>query len=321
MTGQGKPPVTDSSLAAEVTEGSISEVETLPNKITRYSRARERALTMIAHVDQEHQKTGSPFFEKVRDGLIDCGNYLLFRHYYTVDKVRLRQASFCKKHLFCPLCAIRRASKQMTAYMARYQVIMSENPTLTPYMVTLTVKNGPDLEERYNHLVKSVQVLTRNRTRSLTGSRNKTEFAKIQAAVGSYEFTNRGKGWHPHVHIIALCSSPIDQKLLSDEWKKATKDSYIVDVRPVSNPHDPVKGFAEVFKYALKFSDLTPKQQIHAATTLNARRLLFSIGLFRGTQVPESLLDEGLDGLPYINLFYRYLVGVGYSIDPKKSGP
>lgn len=207
----------------------------------------------------------------------------------------------------------------MTAYLARFQVITQQHPNLTPYLVTLTVKNGPDLEERYNHLVTSLQKLTRARNRAKSGSRNKTEFTKIAAAVGSYEFTNKGNGWHPHVHIMSLCSTEIDQQELSREWHAATGDSFIVDVRRMGEDGNIIKAFAEVFKYALKFSDLNPGQHIEAATKLNGRRLLFSIGFFRGTVVPESLLDEPLDDLPFYDLFYQYIDGKGYTFDHKKS--
>lgn len=319
MTHKEKPPVTEDVLADEVTEGLQSESEKLPNKILRYSRARERALLILDEVTQQYHQTGNPYFSKISDKLNSCGNYLSFRHYYTVDKVRLHAASFCKKHLFCPLCAIRRASKQLSSYMQRYKAIISENPSLVPVMITLTVKNGDDLLERYDHLVKSVQALNAKARKSKNGSRHKTEFSKISASVGSYEFTNKGNGWHPHVHIAALVSAPINQKSLSSEWLKATGDSYIVDVRPITNIQEPVKGFLEIFKYALKFSDLSPSKHVEAATILNARRLLFSTGLFRGTQVPESLIDEPLEGLPYIQLFYKYLQGIGYTLDPEKS--
>src|SRR5690554_5575851 len=100
MTDNKNPPETEISLAADISGGLDSEAETLPKKIARYSRARQRAVDIISHVQQKHQDTGSPFFSKVADGLISCGNYLHFRHYYTVDKMRLHSAIFCKKHLF-----------------------------------------------------------------------------------------------------------------------------------------------------------------------------------------------------------------------------
>jgi len=310
-----KPPLAD-SLATEANEGldSISQNK----KIERYSRARERASNIISHVDEEFQKTGSPYLEQVRDGLIECGNYLHFRNYYTIGETRLHSASFCKKHLFCPLCAIRRASKSLSSYLDRYKVITSENASLVPYMITLTVKNGDSLSERYDHLVSTLKKLTKNRTRYLASKteRHKTEFAKIKGAVGSYEFTNKGNGWHPHVHIIALVNreDTISKEALSQEWLKASGDSFIVDVRPIEDKNDPdnknpISGFVEVFKYALKFSDLSFQEQIHAALTLKSRRLLFSIGLFRGVVVPESLLDEPIESLPYLDLLYRFIDG------------
>jgi hypothetical protein len=36
--------------------------------------------------------------------------------------------------------------------------------------------------------------------------------------------------------------------------------------------------------------------------------------------VPESLLDEALDDLPFVELFYRYLAGRGYSLTQRGPG-
>ena len=65
----------------------------------------------------------------------------------------------------------------------------------------------------------------------------------------------------------------------------------------------------EVFKYAVKFSDLTLEDNWFAAQRLKGKRLLNSFGLFRGVEVPESLLDEPLDSLPYWDRFYRFIQG------------
>lgn len=65
----------------------------------------------------------------------------------------------------------------------------------------------------------------------------------------------------------------------------------------------------EVFKYAVKFSDLSLADNWEAAQLLKGRRLLNSFGLFRGVVIPESLLDEPLDDLPYWDRFYRYING------------
>ena len=54
----------------------------------------------------------------VSQRVMACGDYLLFRHFFTVDKVKLHAAQFCKAHLLCPLCAIRRGAKALAAYLS-----------------------------------------------------------------------------------------------------------------------------------------------------------------------------------------------------------
>lgn len=218
-------------------------------------------------------------------------------------------AQFCKQHLICPLCAIRRGAKALGVYLDRWQVISSERPDLKPYLITLTVKNGDDLEERQQHLTKSLRTLMDRRRNFNAGVRGSpwTELCKVQGAVYTLELTNKGKGWHPHCHMIALCASQPSQEAISEEWKGVTKDSFVVDVRPITG--DPTEGFMEVFKYAVKFSDLSLEDNWHAAQALKGKRLLNSFGLFRGVQIPESLLDEPLDDLPYWDRFYRFIRG------------
>lgn len=56
--------------------------------------------------------------------------------------------------------------------------------------------------------------------------------------------------------MIWLCREAPDARKLSEEWQHWTGDSFIVDVRPFHSDQDVVSGFFEVFKYALKFSEL-----------------------------------------------------------------
>jgi hypothetical protein len=82
----------------------------------------------------------------------------------------------------------------------------------------------------------------------------------------------------------------------------------MVDVRPIEQA-DPASGFVEVFKYAVKFSDQSHADTLHAFLTLKGKRLIASAGAFRGVPEPPDLLDdsEALEGLPFVTLFYRYL--------------
>lgn len=291
------------SVAAEL---GVQGIEALPTKIDRYGKAKKGALDVVDYMATipEHQAMA----HKVRT----CGDYLVFRHYYTVDQVRLHGASLCKKHLLCPLCAIRRGAKALKAYADRFEVIKAAKPHLLPFLVTLTVKDGADLKERFKHLHKAQRELWMRKCRG-RGS----VLDRVEGAVWSYEI-KRGTGsglWHPHLHMIALASSQPDAVELSAEWKNITGDSFIVHVTPIDQD-DHISGFMEVFKYAVKFSDQPPADTVHAWLTLAGKRLLGSAGCFRGVEVPESLLDdpEGFADLPYVTLFYRYLRGVGYSL-------
>lgn len=297
---------------AELSLDGVSDgIEALPKRIDRYGKAKKGALDVADYMSSlpQHQAMG----KKVQD----CGDYLIFRHYFTIDRVKLHGASLCRKHLLCPLCAIRRGSKFLAAYLQRWDIIKAENPALKPYLVTLTVKDGDDLKERFNHLHKAQKELWKRKGRIYP-----TALDGVVGAVWSYEVkrgSNSGS-WHPHLHMIALAETMPDQAQLSEEWHNITGDSFIVDVRPISQ-EDPASGFIEVFKYAVKFSDQPPADTVHAWVTLASKRLLASSGCFRGVEVPESLLDdsEGLDGLPFVALFYRYLPS-GFSLTGRQNG-
>lgn len=292
-----KNPSTTESLAAEVSRGTVS-IKGMPDKLKRYSTARLRALEMTEYCNVQQNV-------KMSNKLANCANYLVFRHYFQIDEVRLHAAQFCKKHLLCPMCAIRRGAKMLKAYLEKYQQVLSKFPNLYPYLVTLTVKNGDDLAERMQHLRFSMRKMTGSRRNALKGQIF-VEFAKSAGGFHSVEVTNRGNGWHPHVHMIWLCEVPPNQTLLSREWESLTGDSFVVDVRPLS---DPVEGFIEVCKYALKFSDLSLADNYHAFRVMSGMRLIDSHGVLRGVDIPDSLLDDILNDEPFLELFYRYRKG------------
>lgn len=316
------PHFDDSSLAAESKVGA-DDASALPVRLDRYSKAHHRAVEMSDYAMKMADASTSPVLSKQisKTGirLRSCGNYLLFRDYYTVNKVRLHAASFCNKHLLCPLCAIRRGAKLVQAYMQKLAVIKAENPNLKAYLVTLTVKDGDDLGERFNHLYRSVQKL--HKTRS--GKGQHSEACKAAGAVWSYEF-KRGKNsgdWHPHVHAVWLCEEKPDAVQLSKDWLKITGDSFVVDVTPFHDQDDVITGFLEVFKYAVKFSDLPLADNWEGFKTLSGKRLIASFGVFRGVEVPDDLTDEALDDLPYVEMLYKFIYGVGYSYTPKTDLP
>lgn len=280
-------------------DGVSGGIEEHPRRVERYGKAKRSALDVAEYM------AGQRATQAVARKVSSCGEWLAFRHYYTIDEVRLHGASFCNKHLLCQFCAIRRGARSLRAYMERWEVIRAEKTALRPFLVTLTVKDGEDLDERFRHLHASQRELWKRKQRG-RGS----VLDGVVGAVWSYE-VKRGSGsgtWHPHLHMIALAENQPDAVALSDEWRSITGDSFIVDVRPITNEG----GFVEVFKYAVKFSDQLPEDTVSAWHVLQGKRLLGSSGCFRGVKVPEQLTEDELD-LPYVTLFYRYLHGVGFS--------
>lgn len=297
------------ALAGEV-QGGSDDASALPSRLDRYSIAHRRALHMADYATSQNAL-------KVAHQLKDCGSWLLFRDYYTIGKVRLSAANSCRISTLCPLCAIRRGAKLLKAYMDRVKVVQAEQPTLRAFLVTVTVKDEADLPERFGHLRGAMRRMTQARRDHLSNPKKNrhVEFAKAVGGVHSIE-TKRGSGsglWHPHAHMVWFCHDAPDQVKLSREWNHWTGDSFMVDVRPFTNEDELLGGFLEVFKYALKFSDMSLNDNWHAYETLKGKRLVDSFGCLRGVEVPEDLNDECFDDLPYVEMLYRY-TSAGYSL-------
>jgi hypothetical protein len=281
----------------------------LEKRRLRYGSARENAYQFVPYL----RRAGE---EKLADEVSKCGNYLTFREYFTIGQTRLSKICTCKRHLLCPLCAIRRGAKSVRVYKSKVEELRKRNPKLRSYLVTLTVKDGPDLGERFNHLTAGVRAYHKRRK----GKGQEGEVSKASAAVWSYEF-KRGKTsgmWHPHVHAIWLSEKAPDPFKLSREWRDITGDSFIVDVTPMDEA-DPIGAFCEVFKYAVKFSELPDADRLHGFRTLKGKRLQGSFGELRGLDVEPSDSDDLLEDLPYIERLYQFVPGAGYKLTSESS--
>ena len=209
MDQNEKPPEDPISVAGGEDLAGGYETGKLPARLERYGSGRHRGLQMLSHLRENHSQEVKPIAR-----LRDCGDYLVFHDYYTVGESRLVGANFCKQHLLCPLCAMRRGAKYVENYMERLGVILGERPDLRLYLVTYTVRNGDDLEERFQHLRRSLSRLHEKRRNYLKHGKGRTDLANVEGAVWSFETTNKGKGWHPHVHCIYLAPSAPSQRVL-----------------------------------------------------------------------------------------------------------
>ena len=315
-----KAHISDSLATDEIQALQSADADQHRDRITRFSLLKHRAklqenfLYSKVEFNQNGQTEKSYKAMKAAFKLSGCGQFLLFRNYYIIDQIKLEKFHVCGQHLLCPMCAGIRAARSMKRYLDRIHELMRQNPRLKPVLITLTVKNGESLEERYNHLTRSFRtLLSRYRDYKKKG-RGFNQFCKIDGGFYTTEYTyNKSTNqWHPHIHIFALLTDWIDQEELAETWHEITYDSYIVDVRRVkkTKEYGYSKAVAEVCKYALKFSDLSLENTWEAFLTLKGKRLTGSFGSMHGVKIPEKANDDmPLEELPYMEMLYHFVFG------------
>jgi hypothetical protein len=109
------------------------------------------------------------------------------------------------------------------------------------------------------------------------------------AVMCECKHSHRGPLWHPHLHIL-FEGRYLPQRRLSDEWKRITGDSSIVDVRAVPNVDAAAKY---VTKYVSKPYDSAvinkPDAIAELITAMHRRRLVGTFGTWRGIRLCQPL--------------------------------
>lgn len=313
-------PLADGSSLATGTSAKGCHAVTHTERISRLSECKKRSRQMGQYLNElKHCENleNSKQIAKLAVRVKGCANYLVFHNYYTVDQIRLAKVTTCQIPTLCPFCARSKAAKMLQKYLERFEKITSENPNLKPALLTLTVKNGKELRERFEHLYSSWRIYQNRRRQYFKQGRGFNELCKVEGAVFSYEITKQKKGWHPHLHAVVLLDDWMNQKELSNEWKKITGDSDIADIRKLkgNNQEQIIKSFLEVFKYTLKFSELSLEDNFFAYEELKGKRLQGSFGSFWGVKIPESDTDDLFENLPYLEMFYKFINGKGYNLE------
>lgn len=211
----------------------------------------------------------------------------------------------CRKR-WCPVCARQISAKRVAKYagaVARMQ---------WPLFVTLTRPN-----------VRSITLDTiRDMRRAYRKLRQRKWWERaVVGGIASLEITNRGKGWHPHIHSILDCrwlaktvpppkSTDTRETMrrkfrlaaaeVGGQWadalglKRASvhiKRAYTPrDLGPHTGTNDSIA--VEVLKYSVKASDLitTPEPIGDLIRLLGAARLVSSWGSMYGRKLDE---DDG----------------------------
>lgn len=242
--------------------------------------------------------------------LKECWNVVTFRKHLETWEKQLLSANFCKYDRVCIACATKRAIGMIKRFE---QGIKAHNLyEKHRYYIVLTIKHKAwdKLEDLMEKLLTSKEKLARNyRNSKRDVQKNKSFFNSFDGMVISIEVAHKWKnGWHPHINILA-CSNeevPIKQGMhirgdvneqLQKEWLQITWDSFIHNIRKINvkNDYFTRSGIGEVFKYAIKFSDLTVSQ---LATIMELQqkyqyRFFSTYGIFRGWKLEKPEEKKG----------------------------
>jgi plasmid rolling circle replication initiator protein Rep len=287
--------------AARQTSTSERAALTPFDKVSRYATAKGEQKRIIAEFHQL-QING---FDVSK--LEECATFFKVRQSIPDNQFRIAGANFCKQRFVCHTCETRKAVNYLAKYHEKFVHVAENNPDLTPYLITFTVKNQHEFMAVEHHLSQSFTRYQR-KAQSAKRSGSSHEWNKVKGWVSTEEFTySPVEGWHPHLHVLVFSTSSFNYKKLKSEWLEVTGDSHVVNVTPIDTDNT-IKSLCEVFKYTLKASQLTAQQLYDVAQKMKGRRLVRNGGLLRGVQVDEFANDDLTDGNghAYIDHYMRY---------------
>lgn len=237
------------------------------------------------------------------DRINECVNIIRFREY--VDwEVKLHKANFCKYDKFCLACATRRSIKMIQKF--EKWIIKYDLTNKNWYHITLTIKHNAHqtLWELMAKLSDARDKLAQNyKNWKRPNQKKKSFFSQFEWIVASLEISYWKNWYHPHLHILACTDKEIKTEYskflwwysnrdLQKEWYNITKDSYSVGIRKITvweNNFDR-KSIWEVFKYAVKFSNLKVSQIAEVIELQHNRQYRFfsTYWIFRSWKFEES---------------------------------
>lgn len=264
---------------------------------------------------QQLKKELFPFLEEHKPHLLnhsmkknrikECSNVVAFRENLETGKRELMSANFCKYDRICIACATKRAIRMIK----RFEQGIKANDLYQKkwYYTVLTIKHSKNdtLADLLEKLMKAKDKLARNfRNSKRPNQKNKSFFHYFDWMVISIEVTYSEKSWrHPHINILA-CSDydiPIEtwkyrrwttNEKLKQERLDITWDSYIHNIRKinVSGEYFTRSWIGEVFKYAIKFSDLEVRQLAEIMDIQHQKwyRFFATYGIFRGRNLEDT---------------------------------
>lgn len=299
----------------------------LQKTILRFKKSKDRTNSFLKYteklpkVDLEQKKLTSGTLEAVNG----CGSWLEFRNYLKVDKTKLHHANFCKKDKLCPACAMRRASKQVK----KVHDYFNQNEELKKkywYYIVLPVKHNKeeDFETVFNRAKKGLDTLRTAIKDNKRGKGRESFFSQFNGLFYSFEVTKTKNGWNNHINIMCCADKEIkgiytfkdkngkkvsQHKEIMRDWQKYTDNKsfmHSINKIDISTEDKLIKNLLEIFKYSLKFQDLSNEDLLEVYEKTHNKRLLGAFGSLYGIKTNVDLEGEEILGDKYLEIVYTY---------------
>lgn len=137
-----------------------------------------------------------------------------------------------------------------------------------PYFLTLTIKNISDKSfGKYN-----VQDI-----RECFGKFRKRFKKRIIGGFYVIQATNRGRGWHLHLHVI-FDGAFLPKEVISKVWSEISGGSYIVDIKEVKSPKEAVRYLLSDF---LQSPRIRPEDHQAFKDIFRGARMVQPFGIYK----------------------------------------
>ncbi|MCJ7828470.1 MAG: hypothetical protein MUP81_01870 [Dehalococcoidia bacterium] len=136
-----------------------------------------------------------------------------------------------------------------------------------PYFLTLTIKNISD-NDFGKDCVRDI--------RQCFGKFRRQFKRKIKGGFYVVQATNRGNGWHLHIHVL-FDGWYIPKEMISKAWAEITGGSYIVDIKQIQSPKTAVRYLLSDF---LQSPRIRPEDKMAFNYVFKGARLVQSFGCY-----------------------------------------
>ncbi len=266
--------------------------------------------------------------EKKAKRCCECGTYLEFKYFPSVQKRKLVGANFCKVRL-CPMCTKRRSRK---IYAQSYKVMQVASRKYEFIFLTLTQKNVSDneLKDELDKILRSFNnFIRRKEMKAIKGW-----FRGLEITHNTDKKSKSYDTYHPHIHMILAVNKSyftsrdyINQKRFREMWQESLGIDYepMVNVKrfKAATQKELEKSLAETSKYTVEKDDflieddyeMTDKTVETLDKALAYRRLVAWGGELKKIHKELNLDDAETGDLVNTDLENEDLRGLDYYIE------